>query len=174
MRFRAGKPESGGRDPRPTSHFRTFRPHFANARGFCKNENRRNVGFRNAREKAKRLPVESELRSIRVGLFANGDLVFDSEVPTNVRLAEAPATGQTIFEWFPQAAGAHAYRLAAVELLHRTGKSIEPPEAEAPAAALASSSPDPGQEPVAAPTPLPSEAASTAEEAQIVVSGPVN
>ena len=35
--------------------------------------------------------------------------------------AEAPATGQTIFDWFPQAAGAHAYRVAAVELLARTG-----------------------------------------------------
>jgi chromosome partitioning protein len=103
-----------------------------------------------------------------------GDLVFDSEVPTNVRLAEAPATGQTIFEWFPQAAGAHAYRLAAVELLHRTGKTIETPEAEAPAAALAPSAPDPDREPVAPPTPLPSEAASAAEEAQIVVSGPIN
>jgi chromosome partitioning protein len=57
-----------------------------------------------------------------------GELVFDCEIPVNVRLAEAPATGQTIFEWFPQAAGAHAYRVAAVELLSRTGQSMEPPE----------------------------------------------
>jgi chromosome partitioning protein len=60
-----------------------------------------------------------------------GDLVFDCEIPVNVRLAEAPATGQTIFEWFPQAAGAHAYRLAAVELLTRTG--FTDPVGEAPA-----------------------------------------
>jgi len=60
-----------------------------------------------------------------------GDKVFDCEIPVNVKLAEAPESGQTIFHWFPQAAGAHAYRLAAVELLHRTGQ--EPAEAEAPA-----------------------------------------
>lgn len=58
-----------------------------------------------------------------------GDKVFDCEIPVNVRLAEAPESGQTIFHWFPQAAGAHAYRLAAVELLHRTGQ--EPAEASA-------------------------------------------
>jgi chromosome partitioning protein len=50
-----------------------------------------------------------------------GDKVFDCEIPMNIKLAEAPESGQTIFHWFPQAAGAHAYRLAAVELLHRTG-----------------------------------------------------
>src|SRR5262245_11928352 len=59
-----------------------------------------------------------------------GELVFDCEIPVNVRLAEAPATGQTIFEWFPQAAGAHAYRLAAPELRARTGQRIEPNPAE--------------------------------------------
>jgi chromosome partitioning protein len=58
-----------------------------------------------------------------------GDKVFDCEIPVNVRLAEAPESGQTIFHWFPQAAGAHAYRLAAVELLHRTGQA--PAEASA-------------------------------------------
>ena len=58
-----------------------------------------------------------------------GDKVFDCEIPVNIRLAEAPESGQTIFHWFPQAAGAHAYRLAAVELLHRTGQ--EPAEASA-------------------------------------------
>jgi chromosome partitioning protein len=57
-----------------------------------------------------------------------GDKVFDCEIPVNVRLAEAPESGQTIFHWFPQAAGAHAYRLAAVELLHRTGQ--EPTEVQ--------------------------------------------
>ena len=54
-----------------------------------------------------------------------GEKVFDCEIPANVRLAEAPAAGQTIFEWYPQAAGAHAYRLAAVELLQRTGHDLE-------------------------------------------------
>ncbi len=53
-----------------------------------------------------------------------GAKVFDSEIPVNVRLAEAPEAGQTIFDWFPRAAGAHAYRLAAVELLHRAGFEV--------------------------------------------------
>jgi chromosome partitioning protein len=57
-----------------------------------------------------------------------GDRVFDCEIPVNVRLAEAPESGQTIFQWYPQAAGAHAYRLAAVELLHRTGQEPAEPE----------------------------------------------
>ncbi len=59
-----------------------------------------------------------------------GDKVFDCEIPVNVRLAEAPESGQTIFHWFPQAAGAHAYRLAAVELLHRTGQEPAEPSAQ--------------------------------------------
>lgn len=60
-----------------------------------------------------------------------GEKVFDCEIPVNVRLAEAPESGQTIFQWYPQAAGAHAYRLAAVELLHRTGHEPDEPEAAA-------------------------------------------
>ena len=73
-----------------------------------------------------------------------GDKVFDCEIPVNIRLAEAPESGQTIFHWFPQAAGAHAYRLAAVELLHRTG--LEPEE----------KSPEfPAKEPPADPAPVP-------------------
>lgn len=59
-----------------------------------------------------------------------GEKVFDSEIPTNIRLAEAPESGQTIFHWFPQAAGAHAYRLAAVELLQRTGQEPTDPSAQ--------------------------------------------
>ncbi|MEO7793923.1 MAG: ParA family protein [Thermoanaerobaculia bacterium] len=96
-----------------------------------------------------------------------GEKVFDCEIPVNVKLAEAPESGQTIFHWFPQAAGAHAYRLAAVELLHRTGQegegelkveSVATAEAtRAPAAAssaptenappLASAAPEPPAEP---------------------------
>jgi chromosome partitioning protein len=102
-----------------------------------------------------------------------GDLVFDSEIPINVRLAEAPATGQTIFEWFPQAAGAHAYRLAAVELLHRTGRALEPEEAEASPPAAEAPAPAAKTAPSVPPVPA-TEAAVAADEAQIVVSGPVN
>jgi chromosome partitioning protein len=57
-----------------------------------------------------------------------GSLVFDVEVPVNVRLAEAPQAGKTIFEWDDHSSGALAYRVAAVELLARqagrTGAAI--------------------------------------------------
>ncbi len=80
-----------------------------------------------------------------------GDKVFDCEIPVNIRLAEAPERGQTIFDWFPQAAGAHAYRLAAVELLHRTGQEPEDEPAPAPAE---EATPEPGPAPAPVPDPL--------------------
>ena len=45
-----------------------------------------------------------------------GPDVFGVEVRVNVRLAEAPAAAQTIFEYAPAATGAAAYRLVAEEL----------------------------------------------------------
>lgn len=45
--------------------------------------------------------------------------VFATEVRINVRLAEAPALGLTIFEHDAQATGAHAHRLLATEFLLR-------------------------------------------------------
>jgi chromosome partitioning protein len=48
-----------------------------------------------------------------------GDGVFAVEVRVNVRLAEAPAAAQTIFDYAPDATGAAAYRLVAEELLLR-------------------------------------------------------
>lgn len=79
-----------------------------------------------------------------------GDKVFDCEIPVNIKLAEAPESGQTIFHWFPQAAGAHAYRLAAVELLHRTGQE---PEEEPRAHPAAEENPEGGPPPAPAPVP---------------------
>lgn len=55
----------------------------------------------------------AELR-LRYGLK-----VLDTEIPVNVRLAESPLAGRTIFESDPRASGAHAYRMLAVELLER-------------------------------------------------------
>lgn len=54
--------------------------------------------------------------------------LFDTEIPVNVRLAETPRLGKTIFESEPRAAGAHAYRMLAVELLHRLrpGETVHP------------------------------------------------
>lgn len=56
-----------------------------------------------------------------------GDQVFAVEVRINVRLAEAPGSAQTIFQYDPSATGAHAYRLAAEELLLRTRRLREAP-----------------------------------------------
>ena len=51
----------------------------------------------------------------------HGPLVFAIEVRINVRLAEAPEAGQTIFQYDSKAAGAEAYRLLADEFLLRSG-----------------------------------------------------
>lgn len=51
-----------------------------------------------------------------------GDRVFDVEIRVNVRLAEAPEHGRTIFQYAPDAPGAHAYRLLAEELLVRAAR----------------------------------------------------
>ena len=51
----------------------------------------------------------------------HGPLVFAIEVRINIRLAEAPEVGQTIFQYDPKATGAEAYRLLADEFLLRTG-----------------------------------------------------
>lgn len=46
-----------------------------------------------------------------------GDLVFDTIIRTNVALAEAPANGQTIFEYAPKSSGAEDYASLAEEVL---------------------------------------------------------
>lgn len=46
-----------------------------------------------------------------------GDLVFNTVIRTNVALAEAPASGQNIFEYSPKSSGAEDYEALAKELL---------------------------------------------------------
>ncbi|MCP4200589.1 MAG: ParA family protein [bacterium] len=48
-----------------------------------------------------------------------GDAVFAVEIRVNVRLAEAPEAGKTIFEFDPTSTGARSYRLLAAEMLMR-------------------------------------------------------
>ncbi|OIP95097.1 hypothetical protein AUK40_06365 [Candidatus Wirthbacteria bacterium CG2_30_54_11] len=48
-----------------------------------------------------------------------GEQIFDTIVPRNVRLAEAPGFGQSIFEYDSGSIGARAYRLLADELIRR-------------------------------------------------------
>lgn len=52
-----------------------------------------------------------------------GDLVFDTVVRTNVSLAEAPANGQTIFEYAPKSSGAEDYTALVEEILHGQKKT---------------------------------------------------
>ena len=48
-----------------------------------------------------------------------GDLVFNAVIPRNVRLAEAPSYGQSVFEFAGDSQGAEAYKNLAVEVLER-------------------------------------------------------
>ena len=50
-----------------------------------------------------------------------GDVVFDQHVRVNVRLAEAPSHGMTIFEYDPRCAGAEDFRAVAKEFSLRLG-----------------------------------------------------
>jgi len=52
-----------------------------------------------------------------------GKLVFDTVIPRNVRLAEAPSFGKAIFEFAPSSQGAAAYRKLAKEVLERVSKA---------------------------------------------------
>lgn len=48
------------------------------------------------------------------------DLVYDTNIPRNVRLAEAPSFGKTIFQHEPWSRGAKAYKSLAKEFIRRT------------------------------------------------------
>lgn len=47
-------------------------------------------------------------------------LVFETVIPRNIRLSEAPSYGETIYEYDPRSAGAVAYAQMAEELIRRT------------------------------------------------------
>ena len=64
-----------------------------------------------------------------------GKKAFVVEVRTNVSLAEAPAYGQTIFQYKPQATGAKAYQLLADEFLDAV--ALRGPEANKATASVA-------------------------------------
>lgn len=51
-----------------------------------------------------------------------GDLVYDTVIPMNIKLAEAPAAGVPISSFAPQSAGALAYGALAAELEARHGR----------------------------------------------------
>lgn len=64
-----------------------------------------------------RLRVARELSEILRENF--GEQVFQTVIPTNVALAEAPAFGQSIFEYAPGSSGAKAYQRLMREVLRR-------------------------------------------------------
>lgn len=49
-----------------------------------------------------------------------GDLVFETKIPRNVRLSEAPSYAMPVLNYDPSSRGAIAYRSLAAELLQRT------------------------------------------------------
>lgn len=52
-----------------------------------------------------------------------GELVFEAVIPRNVRLAEAPSYGQSIFAFAPSSQGAQAYRRLAEEVIARVSQT---------------------------------------------------
>jgi chromosome partitioning protein len=53
-----------------------------------------------------------------------GDLVFQTVIPRNIRLAEAPSFGKPIIAYDVSSVGAQAYLAVAGELIQRTGGSV--------------------------------------------------
>jgi chromosome partitioning protein len=84
-----------------------------------------------------RLNPGLELLGVLIGMFSKqrnlsrevlqelrthfGDLVFPTQVRVNVRLAEAPSHGQTIFEYAPDSTAAEQFTEIATELAKRIG-----------------------------------------------------
>lgn len=54
-----------------------------------------------------------------------GDQVYKTPIPRNIRLAEAPSFGQSIFDYDPACRGANAYIQLAIEFLGRRGANVE-------------------------------------------------
>lgn len=54
-----------------------------------------------------------------------GDQVYKTPIPRNIRLAEAPSFGQSIFDYDPACRGANAYIQLAIEFLTRRGANAE-------------------------------------------------
>lgn len=66
--------------------------------------------------------VQQQLREIF------GDLVFDTVIHRNVRLAEAPSAGQAVLQYAPQSKAAADYRALAAEILETVPAVAEPAE----------------------------------------------
>jgi len=76
-----------------------------------------------------------------------GKLTLTSKIRVNVRLAEAPSHGETIFEYDSSSRGAEDYRRVCEELLARLPLSPEGEEDENPETSAVTSSDEAGREP---------------------------
>jgi chromosome partitioning protein len=72
-----------------------------------------------------------------------GDRLFNTFIPRNIRLSEAPSHGRPVLEYDTASKGAQAYRLLARELLGRQGAAAANP----PSASSAYAAPDESAEP---------------------------
>ena len=54
-----------------------------------------------------------------------GEKVYKTPIPRNIRLAEAPSFGQSIFDYEPACRGANAYIQLAMEFMSRRGANME-------------------------------------------------
>ncbi|MGH1576104.1 ParA family protein [Planktotalea sp.] len=52
-----------------------------------------------------------------------GDIVFDTKIPRNVRVSEAPSFAQSVLEYDPTSKGAQAYRSLAREVIEKNQKT---------------------------------------------------
>ena len=77
-----------------------------------------------------------------------GNLVFAIEIRINTRLAEAPRSGQTIFQFDPASTGAAAYKLLAEELLLRAEPARAADSAATATATATAAKPDAAGHPV--------------------------
>ena len=57
-------------------------------------------------------------------IYFGEPLIFDSEIPRNIKLSEAASHGLPIQLYDPQSSGSKAYNAIACELMLRHGKSI--------------------------------------------------
>jgi len=60
-----------------------------------------------------------------------GDKVYETVIPRNVRISEAPSFGQPVIFYDPSSKGAEAYRAFAVEFARRTAPAVHAPAPEA-------------------------------------------
>ena len=70
-----------------------------------------------------RINLANQVRS-EIGRYY-GDKLYKTAIPRNVRLAEAPSFGQSIFIYDPSSRGALAYKELALEFLGRRGADVE-------------------------------------------------